>query len=39
MAEQYFAKQPSAESRPVETEFTYRGHTLRLMTDSVSRQA
>ena len=34
MAEQYFAKQPSAESRPVETEFTYRGHTLRLMTDS-----
>ena len=34
MTEQYFAKQPSAESRPVETEFTYRGHTLRLMTDS-----
>ena len=34
MAEQYFAKQPSAESRPVETEFSYRGHTLRLMTDS-----
>ena len=34
MAEQYFAKQPSAESRPVETEFTYRGYTLRLMTDS-----
>ncbi len=34
MTEQYFAKQPSAESRPMETRFIYRGHTLRLMTDS-----
>ena len=34
MTEQYFAKRPSAESRPVDTEFTYRGHTLRLTTDS-----
>ena len=34
MAEQYFAKQPSAESRPVEAEFTFRGHGLRFMTDS-----
>ena len=34
MTEQYFAKQPGSESRPLETEFTYRGHTLRLMTDS-----
>lgn len=34
MAEQYFAKRPSAESRPVEIEYTYRGHTVRLTTDS-----
>ena len=34
MTEQYFAKQPTSESRPVETEFTYRGQTLRLKTDS-----
>ncbi len=34
MTDQYFAKRPSAESRPVDTEFTYRGHTLRLTTDS-----
>ena len=34
MTDQYFAKRPSAESRPVVTEFTYRGHTLRLTTDS-----
>ena len=34
MTEQYFAKRPSAESRPVDTEFTYRGHSLRLTTDS-----
>ncbi len=34
MTEQYFAKEPSAESRPLETEFSYRGHTLRLVTDS-----
>ena len=32
--QQYFAKEPEAESRPVETEFIYRDHTLRLMTDS-----
>ena len=34
MAEQYFAREPSAESRPVWTEYTYRGHTVRLLTDS-----
>ena len=34
MTDQYFAKRPSAESRPVDTEFTYQGHTLRLTTDS-----
>ena len=34
MTDQYFAKRPSAESRPVDMEFTYRGHTLRLTTDS-----
>ena len=34
MAEQYFAKRPRAESRPVEIEYTYRGHTVRLTTDS-----
>ena len=34
MTDQYFAKRPSAESRPVDTEFTYRGHTLCLTTDS-----
>ena len=34
MTDQYFAKHPSAESRPVDTEFTYRGHALRLTTDS-----
>ena len=34
MEEQYFAKRPSAESRPVEIEYTYRGHTVRLTTDS-----
>ena len=34
MTDQYFAKRPSAESRPVDTEFAYRGHTLRLTTDS-----
>ena len=32
--QQYFAKEPDAESRPVEMEFVYRGYTLRLMTDS-----
>ena len=34
MAEQYFAREPSAESRPVWTEYTYRGHTVQLLTDS-----
>ena len=34
MAEQYFAKRPSALSKPVETEFEYRGHRLRFVTDS-----
>ena len=34
MTEQYFARQPSAESRPVETEYEYRGVKLRFRTDS-----
>ena len=34
MTEQYFARQPSTESRPVETDFEYRGHSLRFRTDS-----
>ncbi len=34
MTEQYFAKTPSAESRPVETAFEYRGQRLALTTDS-----
>ena len=34
MTEQYFTREPTAESRPVAADFSYRGHTLRLMTDS-----
>jgi len=34
MSEQYFTGKPTSESRPVDCEFEYRGHTLRFTTDA-----
>ena len=34
MADQYFTREPGSESRPAECSFTYRGRTLRFMTDA-----
>ena len=34
MSEHYYTENPTSESRPAEAAFTYRGHALRLTTDS-----
>ena len=34
MSEHYYTENPTSESRPAEAVFTYRGHELRLTTDS-----
>lgn len=34
MSEQYFTGKPTSESRPVDCEFEYRGHTMRFTTDA-----
>lgn len=34
MSEHYYTENPTSESRPAEAAFTYRGHELRLTTDS-----